>query len=399
MDFEDYKTKNQRVSSIISNAKCPEDVLNNNEINLENDFQYVCMNCNINNELVNEVIARLAQNGNRNVVENNVQNISVSMWKDLFNQNKEIKDIFKENFEQIINGAGILTFRDLQKIIEDDELQDIVYDNIDKIVKKLCTYDRTSFIACIKNKENGVEAIKKNIDLFFQKGEYDISTTYSKILVELCNIPEVSKLEILESCSKFLGEMLERETAIDNESNDLLNWIYDAMEETHMYNEQREIIQKDIDNAIMDNFDSILDKANYDKETIKVLKLFSCTHERFGEDKNEFIVNSTKLIHMTKIYDLNTINKSNEVVSDKCDKSECDILNDEAKDEIKYETSNTQSINVSENADYKFSRSVSDNQALVESSTRFSRILKSIKTALSKVKNMITKRSIDRIGD
>ena len=102
-----------------------------------------------------------------------------------------------------------------------------MYDNIEGIIRKLCTYDRASLIACVYTKENGVEIIKKNLELFFKKGEYDISTTYSKILVELSDIPEISEEEILEACSKHLVEMLDRETAVDNETNVLLNWIYD----------------------------------------------------------------------------------------------------------------------------------------------------------------------------
>ena len=76
MDFEDYKTKIQKVSNILEHAKYPEDVLNNKELQFESDFQYICLNGNINTELVNEVIARLAQNGNRAIVEDNVKNIS-----------------------------------------------------------------------------------------------------------------------------------------------------------------------------------------------------------------------------------------------------------------------------------------------------------------------------------
>ncbi|MBQ3408963.1 MAG: hypothetical protein IJH12_07170 [Clostridia bacterium] len=304
MDFEDYKTKIQKVSNLLENAKYPEDVLNSKEINWENDFQYLCMNSNINNDLVNEVIAKLAQDGKRNLIENNVKNISVGMWKDLFNKNKIIKEIFTKNFSVIIDNTGIMTYREIENFVNDVDTQNIIYQELDGIVKKLCTYDRASLISCIRTKENGIETLRKNLEIFFQKGEYDISTTYSKILVELSDIPEISQVEILEACSKYLGEMLDRETAIDNETNVLLNWIYDSMEESHMYPEQRAALQKDIDKAIMENFESILDKANYDKETIKVLKLFPCTHEKFENERNMFIENSSKLIHMTKIYDL-----------------------------------------------------------------------------------------------
>ena len=304
MDFEDYKTKIQKVSNILEHAKYPEDVLNNKELQFESDFQYICLNGNINTELVNEVIARLAQNGNRAIVEDNVKNISVSMWKDLFNKNKDIKEIFINNFKVVIENTGIITYREIENFINDEETRSIVYENIEGIIRKLCTYDRASLIACIRTKENGIDVIKKNLEFFFKKGEYDISTTYSKILVELSDVPEISKAEILEACSKHLVEMLDRETAVDNETNVLLNWIYDSMEEAQFSEEKRKEIQADIDNAIMENFEGILDKTNYDKETIKILKLFTCTHGKFESNRNMFLENSSKLIHMTKIYDL-----------------------------------------------------------------------------------------------
>lgn len=304
MDFEDYKTKIQKVSNILEHAKYPEDVLNNKELDFKSDFQYICLNSNINCDIVNEVIARIAQNGNRAIVEENVKNISVSMWKDLFNKNEVIKEIFINNFNVVIENTGIITYREIENFINDEDTTQIVYNNIEGIIRKLCTYDRASLIACIRTKENGINIIKKNLELFFKKGEYDISTTYSKILVELSDIPEISEAEILEACSKHLVEMLDRETAVDNETNVLLNWIYDSMEEAKFSSEKRAEIQEDIDKAIMENFDGILDKTNYDKETIKILKLFPCTHGKFESNRNMFIENSSKLIHMTKIYDL-----------------------------------------------------------------------------------------------
>ena len=304
MDFEDYKTKIQKVSNILEHAKYPEDVLNNKELDFKSDFQYICLNSNINCDIVNEVIARIAQNGNRAIVEENVKNISVSMWKDLFNKNEVIKEIFINNFNVVIENTGIITYREIENFINDEDTTQIVYNNIEGIIRKLCTYDRASLIACIRTKENGINIIKKNLELFFKKGEYDISTTYSKILVELSDIPEISEAEILEACSKHLVEMLDRETAVDNETNVLLNWIYDSMEEAKFSSEKRAEIQADIDKAIMENFDGILDKTNYDKETIKILKLFPCTHGKFESNRNMFIENSSKLIHMTKIYDL-----------------------------------------------------------------------------------------------
>lgn len=304
MNFEDCKTKIQKISSLLENSKYPEEILNSKEIDLENDFQYLCLNSTVNYDLVNEVIARLAQNGNKSIVENNIKSITINMWKELFKKNNATKEIFIKEYDKILESTGILTYREIENFIEDESTLPLIYGSIQLIVKKLCTYDRASLIYKLKNKSDGIKVIKDNMECFFKKGEFDISTTYSKILIELSKIPEITRIEILEACNKYLGEMLDRETAIDNETNDLLIWIYDSMEETQMYNEQRNMLQKNIDNAILQNFDTILDKSNYDKETIKILKQFSCTHNKFENNKNLFIEKSNKLIHMTKIYDL-----------------------------------------------------------------------------------------------
>lgn len=305
MNFEDCKAKIQRVSDLIENSKYPEDILNSKEIDFNTEFQYLCLNSSVNSDLVNDVIARLAQNGNRELVEQNVKNISIEMWKDLFEKNNTINDIFIKNYDVIIQNTGIITYREIENFIDNESTLKLIYDSMPYIIRKLCTYDRAALITKLSTKEDGVTRIKENITNFFKKGEYDISTTYSKVLIELNNISEISKLEILEACNPHFSEMLERETAIDNETNDLLNWIYDSMEETKMFNEQRADLQEKIDNAILDNFDHILDKSNYDKATIKILKQFPCTFERFENNKNLFIEKSNKLIHTTKIYDLN----------------------------------------------------------------------------------------------
>lgn len=355
MDFEDYKTKIQKVSNILEHAKYPEDVLNNKEIKFESDFQYICLNSSINSELVNEVIARLAQNGNRAIIEDNVKNIFVSMWKDLFNKNKIIKEIFINNFKIVIENTGIITYREIENFINDADTRPIVYDNIEGIIRKLCTYDRASLIACICAKENGIDIIKKNLEIFFKKGEYDISTTYSKILVVLSDITEISEAEILEACSKHLVDMLDRETAVDNETNVLLNWIYDSMEDAKLSLEKRAEIQSDIDKAIMENFDGILDKTNYDKETIKILKLFPCTHSKFERSKNMFIENPSKLIHMTKIYDL-SYEKEQEQKKD-----EITNIEDDEKSFIKADNSEEKNVkNIENEADSDESLSLAE---------------------------------------
>ena len=366
MDFEDYKTKIQKVSNILEHAKYPEDVLNNNEIQFESDFQYVCLNSSINYELVNEVIARLAQNGNRALVENNVKNISINTWKDIFNKNEVIKEIFIQNFGQVISNTGIVTYRDIESFINDNETKNIIYENISTIVKKLCTYDRASLIASIKTKENGVETIKNNLEEFFKKGEYDISTTYSKILVELSDIPEISQAEILNACSKHLTEMLDRETAVDNETNVLLNWIYDSMEDAKMSDEQRKEIQNDIDKAIMDNFDGILDKTNYDKETIKILKLFPCTHGKFDNTKNMFIENSSKLIHMTKIYDLN-YEKENKDQQQMQEQEQAEEVVEEPQHEIQEDVQEKEIQNVEQSQDKELEEKMNATEEFIES--------------------------------
>lgn len=304
MNFDEYMKKIQIISNILEQKKYAEDVLNSKELDIAQDFQYICLSSASNYELVNEVIARLAQNGNRNIVEENIKNISINMWKELFNKNDAIKDIFIKNYDSILENAGIITFREIDKFIENDDTRVLIYDNLGSIAKKLCTYDRASLIISLKNKEHGVEKIKEYLEYFFQKGEYDISTTYSKILVELSNIQEIDSLDILMACNKYLTEMLSRETAIDNETNKLLNWIYDNFEETPMSDEQRNEIKQNIDKAILENFDYILDKSNYDRNTIKILKQFDCAREKFDKNKNHYIQKSSKQNYDTKIYDL-----------------------------------------------------------------------------------------------
>ena len=310
MNFYDYMNKIQEISKILEQKKSAEDILNSKEIDISNDFQYICLSSASNYDLVVEVIARISQNGNKVLVENNIKYISINIWKDLFNKNKFTKELFIENYDKILDNAGILTYREIENFVEDNQVRPLIYNSLDLITKKLCTYDRAALITKMKLEEDGIVKIKENLNLFFQKGEYDISTTYSRILDELSKIQEISKVEILKACSKNLGEMLERETAIDNETNNLLNWIYDAMEETKMLPDDRAELQNDIDKAIMFNFYTILDKSNYDKETIKVLKQFKCTQDQFEKERNVFIEKSNKLIHMTKIYEFNHQNKN-----------------------------------------------------------------------------------------
>ena len=121
-------------------------------------------------------------------------------------------------------------------------------------------------------------------------------------MYELGQISEISKVEILKACDTNLSEMLNRETAVDNETNKLLNWLYDAFEESPMVDEDRKEIKQYIDEAIMKNFDHILDKSNYDKNTIKILKQFDCTKEQFENNKNHFIEKSNRSDKEEKTY-------------------------------------------------------------------------------------------------
>lgn len=337
MNFDDYMRKIQYISNILEKNEYAENILNSKELDIAQDFQYICLSSASNYKLVNEVIARLAQNGNSKIVEENVKSISMSMWKDLFDKNEAIKKIFIDNFSYIFENTTIITFREIDRFINDKDTCILIYDTLDNIIKKLCTYDRASLISILKHKENGIDKIKQNLENFFQKGEFDISTTYSKILNELSQIPEISKIQILKACNNNLEEMLNRETAIDNETNKLLNWIYDAFEETPMPDEERYIIKQNIDNAILKNFNHILDKSNYDKNTIKILKQFDCTKEKFEKNKNHFIEKSNRLIIENQNSNLNFQNEKNYIKDNIVNSKKIDKIFENTKEQINKE--------------------------------------------------------------
>ena len=337
MNFDDYMRKIQYISNILEKNEYAENILNSKELDIAQDFQYICLSSASNYKLVNEVIARLAQNGNSKIVEENVKSISMSMWKDLFDKNEAIKKIFINNFSYIFENTTIITFREIDRFINDKDTCILIYDTLDNIIKKLCTYDRASLISILKHKENGIDKIKQNLENFFQKGEFDISTTYSKILNELSQIPEISKIQILKACNNNLEEMLNRETAIDNETNKLLNWIYDAFEETSMPDEERYIIKQNIDNAILKNFNHILDKSNYDKNTIKILKQFDCTKEKFEKNKNHFIEKSNRLIIENQNSNLNFQDEKNYIKDNIVNSKKIDRIFENTKEQINKE--------------------------------------------------------------
>lgn len=337
MNFDDYMRKIQYISNILEKNEYAENILNSKELDIAQDFQYICLSSASNYNLVNEIIARLAQNGNSKIVEENVKSISMSMWKDLFDKNEAIKKIFINNFSYIFENTTIITFREIERFINDEDTCILIYDMLDNIIKKLCTYDRASLISILKHKEDGIDKIKQNLESFFQKGEFDISTTYSKILNELSQIPEISKIQILKACNNNLEEMLNRETAIDNETNKLLNWIYDAFEETPMPDEERYIIKQNIDNAILKNFNHILDKSNYDKNTIKILKQFDCTKEKFEKNKNHFIEKSNRLIIENQSSNLNFQNEKNYIKDNIVNSKKIDKIFENTKEQINKE--------------------------------------------------------------
>ena len=333
MNFDDYMKRIQYISNILEKNKYAEDILNSKELDIKKDFQYICLSSASNYNLVNEIIVRLAQNGNEDIVKENIKCISMSMWKDIFDKNEAIKKIFIENYTTIFENTSIITTRELERFLNDTDTYNLMYNMLDLIIKKLCTYDRASLISILKTKSNGIVKIKENLPIFFQKGEYDITTTYSKILHELDKIPEISKAEILKACNNSLVDMLNRETAVDNETNKLLSWIYDAFEEANMSNEEKNIIKQNIDTAIMSNIDHILDKSNYDKNTIKILKQFDCAKEKIEKNKNHFIEKQNKN-NEEKTYYFNIQDNKEKIKEVNIDYQKIDKIIDEVKQDL-----------------------------------------------------------------
>ena len=333
MNFDDYMKRIQYISNILEKNKYAEDILNSKELDIKKDFQYICLSSASNYNLVNEIIVRLAQNGNEDIVKENIKCISMSMWKDIFDKNEAIKKFFIENYTTIFENTSIITTRELERFLNDTDTYNLMYNMLDLIIKKLCTYDRASLISILKTKSNGIVKIKENLPIFFQKGEYDITTTYSKILHELDKIPEISKAEILKACNNSLVDMLNRETAVDNETNKLLSWIYDAFEEANMSNEEKNIIKQNIDTAIMSNIDHILDKSNYDKNTIKILKQFDCAKEKIEKNKNHFIEKQNKN-NEEKTYYFNIQDNKEKIKEVNIDYQKIDKIIDEVKQDL-----------------------------------------------------------------
>lgn len=337
MNYDDYMKRIQYISNILEKNDYAENILNSKEVDVAQDFQYICLCSASNYKVVNEVIARLAQNGNGNIVEENVKIISMSMWKDLFNKNEAIKKIFIKNYPYILENNSVLTIREIEQFINDKDTCELIYNTLNIIIKKLCTYDRASLIFILKSKENGVEKIRENLEVFFQKGEFDITTTYSKILYELSQIPQINKLEILKAFNNNLIDMLDRETAVDNETNQLLNWVYDAYEGTEMPDNEKAIIKENINKAILENFDNILYKSNYDKNTIKILKQFDCTKERFEKNKNNFIEKSNRSSNEYQSLNLNVKNGCNYFEKNGDNTRRIDKLFENAKKQVEKE--------------------------------------------------------------
>lgn len=329
MNYEEYMKKIQSISVIVENAKYIEDILNSKELDIKEDFQYICLNSTYNYDLVNEAIARIAQNGNGDIIKENIKIISLSTWKDLYKKNDAIRQIFLENFGTIQANTSIVTYREIESFFNDSDVLKLIYDNLDDIIKKLCTYDRASIVYFLGTKENGADTIKSHLPSFFQKGNFDISTAYSKVLYALEKVQGITRFDILEALNPSLGQMLSRETAIDNETNKVLSWVYDAFEETKMSDDEWASIKSNIDAAILENFQEILERSCYDKETIKLLKQFDCTRSEFEKNQNHFIDKSNE--ESVLPYNVETEVKSDEEknIEEVCCEEEAEEINDD----------------------------------------------------------------------
>lgn len=311
MGFDNNMNKFQDISNLLAKAKYPQDVLNSKEIDIKSDFQYICLNSAINYDIVIQIIARLAQNGNKAIVEENINLISMNLWKDLFNQNEFTKKIFINNFDLIYRNTNVMSYTEVENFLNDKDACNIIYAYLDEIIIKLTTQDRASLISLLNEKQNGANIIKQNLHNFFKKGTFGISTTYSRVLAELDNIEGIEKIDILRACSNSFSSMLNRATAFDNETNKMLNWLYDAIEETKMDETERKYLKDKIERAVYKNFNGILEKTNYNKDTIKILKQFDCIRAAFSENKNDYIQMTSAL---NDEYDVETNRKAIEQI-------------------------------------------------------------------------------------
>ena len=75
-----------------------------------------------------------------------------------------LKKIFIENYNNIFENSTIITIREIERFINDKETCYLIYNSLDSIIKKLCTYDRASLISILKNKENGIDKIRTNLE-------------------------------------------------------------------------------------------------------------------------------------------------------------------------------------------------------------------------------------------
>lgn len=266
--------KFEYISNLLVNSKKPEDILNDEKINIESDFQYICLSSGKNYDLVTDVIAEIANNGNVAIVEENINLISMNMWKDLFNKNEAIKKIFVNNFDTIYDNTNVMTCTEVDAFISDKKTSNLIYSYLDDIIVKLTTQDRASLIRVLNEKKNGPSLIKQNLHCFFKKGAYGISTTYSKILTRLEKVNGIQKIDILRACCDNFSDMIIKATAFEDETIKLIKWCNNALDEVDIGESERKYITNKIDKSVIENYDSILEKTNYSIENATILKKF-----------------------------------------------------------------------------------------------------------------------------
>ena len=269
------------IANLLANTKDAKDVLNDKGIELKSDFQYICLNSGRYSDTVIDVISEVAKLDDISVIEENINLISMNVWKDLFNKNDSIKKIFINNFDKIFAYTNVMSCNEVDAFINDSKTSDLIYSNIKQIIIKLTTQDRASLIDILNEKPNGADIIKENIDYFFEKGAYGISTTYSKVLDKLTKTSGIEKIDILRACSDKFSYMISKATAFDNETTKLIRWLADAISDLDIDEDEKNKFESDFEKAILENFDSILEKTNFDNDTVELLKTYDCTKDSF----------------------------------------------------------------------------------------------------------------------
>ena len=146
--------KFEYISNLLVNAKDANEVLNDANINIRSDFQYICLSSSNNYEKVINVIANIAETEDRAVIDENINLISMNMWKDLFSKNDSIKTIFVNNFDSIYANTNVMTCTEVDAFINDKKTSCLIYTYLDDIIVKLTTQDRASLVTILKEKNN-----------------------------------------------------------------------------------------------------------------------------------------------------------------------------------------------------------------------------------------------------